>query len=186
MSEPLEAHLEGCRRFEARAQKALYERLAPKMLAVCARYARSTPDAEDILQDGFIKVFQKIDNYSGKGSLEGWIRSIIVRTAIDYYRKTKKQEKEVDIDEQFTDELSEEMVDQLNVDYLLGVIQSLPSGYRMIFNLFAIEGYTHKEIAKQLGINESTSRSQYTRARALLKKRISEDHQHKSIFRDVI
>ena len=78
------------------------------------------------------------------------------------------------------------MVDQLNVDYLLSVIQSLPSGYRMIFNLFAIEGYTHKEIAKQLGINESTSRSQYTRARALLKKRISEDHQHKSIFRDVI
>ncbi|MEM6767068.1 MAG: RNA polymerase sigma factor [Bacteroidota bacterium] len=186
MSEPVEAHLEGCIRFEARAQKALYERLAPKMLAVCARYARSTFDAEDILQDGFIKVFQKIGDFSGKGSLEGWVRRIMVRTAIDHYRKTKKQDKEVDIDEQFTDELSAEMVDQLSVDYLLSLIQTLPSGYRIVFNLFAIEGYSHKEIAQQLAINESTSRSQYTRARALLKKRISEDNQHKSIFRDVI
>ena len=181
-----EALIKSCIDRQANAQRELYERFSPQMLGVCYRYARDMSEAEDILQEGFIKVFQKIEAYHFKGTLEGWIRKIMVHTAIDFLRKRKQQMKETEIQEAMGEEVSDEIIDRLELEYLYGVIQSLPTGYRLVFNLYAIEGYSHQEIGTQLGISASTSRSQYTRARTLLKKRIREDRMETNIYKDVI
>jgi RNA polymerase sigma-70 factor (ECF subfamily) len=152
------------------AQKAFYEKFAGKMMGVCLRYARNSDEAEDVLQDAFIKIFNKIPEYVKKGSLEGWIRRIVVNTALDSYRKNKKHQK--DVEASSVDYLLEQksyIVEELNAQDLLVIINNLPEGYRMVFNLFAIEGYSHKEIAEQLGITESTSKSQYSRAKKVLR-----------------
>jgi len=152
------------------AQKAFYEKFAGKMMGVCLRYARNSDEAEDVLQDAFIKIFNKIPEYVKKGSLEGWVKRIVVNTALDSYRKNKKHQKDVEAGS--VDYLLEQksyIVEELKAQDLLIIINNLPDGYRMVFNLFAIEGYSHKEIAERLDITESTSKSQYSRAKKVLR-----------------
>ncbi len=171
---------------EAHAQRELYTLMSPQLMGVCMRYARNVPEAEDILQEGFIKVFQKIKKYNFQGSWEGWVRRIMINTAIDYLRKQKNYQYQLSIEEGEGLSVSTQEIDELELEYLYQVIQELPPGYRLVFNLYAIEGYSHKEIGQQLGISESTSRSQYTRARAILIKRIREDSMETNTFRNAI
>lgn len=179
--------ISGCVQQKPLAQRDLYNMFAPKMLAVCFRYAKDRDEAEDMLQEGFIKVFQSIHKYQDSGSLEGWIRRIMVNTAIDMIRKNKAMKMETPLDDYLTETIGADAItDNLEVEYLLNIIQTLPTGYRVVFNLFAIEGYSHAEIAEQLNINESTSRSQYTRAKILLKKRINEDCVDLQQYQDAI
>jgi len=164
-----------CLKGDARAQRALFEKFAPKMLGVCLRYAKNTEQAEDVLQDGFVKVFTKLSNYSGNGSLEGWIRRIIVNTALDEIRRNVKFKDNVNVDDvDYKLELNSHIVEGLAADDLMKIVNDLPDGYRVVFNMFAIEGYSHKEIAMQLNISENTSKSQYSRARAYLKVKLEE------------
>ncbi len=152
------------------AQKTFYEKFAGKMMGVCLRYARNSDEAEDVLQDAFIKIFNKLPEYVKKGSLEGWVRRIVVNTALDSYRKNKKHQQDVEAGS--VDYLLKQksyIIEELNAQDLLVIINNLPEGYRMVFNLFAIEGYSHKEIAERMGITESTSKSQYSRAKKVLR-----------------
>jgi RNA polymerase sigma factor (sigma-70 family) len=165
--------LQGCKEKNLNAQKLLYERFAKKMMGVCLRYADSTAEAQDILQDAFIKIFEKMDSYHGTGSLEGWIKKVMVNTALDNFRKNKHERNNIELDVNIASHNSyEESYDSLSAKDLLKIIQKLPIGYRTVFNLFAIEGYSHKEIGEMLGINESTSKSQYSRAKSHLQKAI--------------
>jgi len=184
MHQPDAGVIKDCINGKASAQKALYEYYAPKMLAVCNRYAHKTAEAEDILQDAFVKVFKNIHKYKETGSIQAWIRRVCVNTAIDYVRKEKYHHRELELKEAGTQEVSETALDMLEVEYLFKIIQALPKGYRLVFNLYAIEGYSHAEIGKKLTISESTSRSQYARARALLKQRISEAYMDTNIYKD--
>jgi RNA polymerase sigma-70 factor (ECF subfamily) len=141
------------------------------MMGVCLRYTNNYEEAQDVLQDGFIKVFNKLSKFVNKGSLEGWVRRIMVNTALDHYRKNKKFQKDIEIDAvSFKLEKQEYIVESINAQDLLKIIQTIPEGYRVVFNLFAIEGYSHKEIAEQLGVTESTSKSQFSRAKKMLRK----------------
>lgn len=164
----------GCKRGEAWARKQLYEQFAPAMLSVCTRYAGNRETARDLLQDGFIKVYTKINTYSGSGSFAGWLRRIFVTTALEFLRHNDVIKQSVNIDEcsEIADEIGHSAVEKLSADDLLKCIAELPDGYRTIFNLYAIEGYTHAEIAEMLHIQESSSRSQFGRARLLLQKNI--------------
>jgi RNA polymerase sigma-70 factor (ECF subfamily) len=166
--------INGCRRQEGRFQEALYKLYASKMYAVCLRYADNSHYAEDILQEGFIKVFNNISKFREEGSFEGWIRRIMVNTAIEFIRKTAVYAREMEIEKvgHYRDEF--DVVDKLCADDLMKLIQSLPAGYRTVFNLYAIEGYAHKEISVMLGINEGTSKSQLARARYLLQSKLKE------------
>lgn len=140
------------------------------------RYTANKEQAQDILHDGFIKVLTHFKSYSGEGSLEGWIRRVIVNTALEFLRKNDALKKSADLADYY-DSFSAgndlNAISQLNAKEIIGMIQELPAGYRTVFNLFAIEGYSHKEIGEQLGITESTSRSQYVRAKQLLQKKIN-------------
>jgi len=155
-----------CNLQDPAAQRELYEKFSRKMFGVCLRYGNSKESAEDLLQEGFVKVFIKLSSFKNEGSLEGWIRRVIVNTALDHLRQQKISWSNIEIQE---DALVTEQ-DFGNVDQkeLLKLIQKLPDGYRTVFNLYAIEGFNHQEIAKELGINENTSKSQYSRARAQL------------------
>lgn len=186
MFQPHKALVKKCIRKDPAAQKELYQRFSPALMAVCYRYAPDRDAAEDMLQEGFIKIYQKLDRYNFKGSLEGWMRRIVVNTAIDILRKNKHQQKETDIEDAYGEEVSDDAIDSLELEYLFNLIQNLPDGYRVVFNMYAVEGYSHKEIGMKLGISESTSRSQYTRARSLLKKRMYEDSLETKLYRDAI
>ena len=162
-----------CLNENSKAQKALFDKFAPKMLSVCLRYMKNTEQAEDALQDGFIKVFRYLKSYENTGALEGWIRRIIVNTCLDELKKNKKLLLNVSVEEvEYKLESNDFVKEQMMADDLLKLIQSMPEGYRVIFNMFAIEGYAHQEIATKLGISESTSKSQYLRARGYLRERI--------------
>lgn len=150
------------------------------MFGVCLRYARDRAEAEDLLQEGFVKIFERINQFDGKGSLEGWIRRVMVHNAIDWVRKQRYIRQETELDAAFGTPC-DELPDSLSLEYLYQIVQDLPPGYRVVFNLFAIEGYSHAEIAERLGVTESSSRSQYTRAKAALQKRIHEDHLDQSL-----
>jgi RNA polymerase sigma-70 factor (ECF subfamily) len=164
-----------CSRGNAKAQRALFDKFAPKMLAVCMRYLKNIDEAEDALQDGFVKVFQKIPEFKMEGSLEGWIRRIMVNNSLDAIRRNKKQLLEDDVDSvQHKVSFTDFQFDDMDLQYLMKIIQSLPDGYRVVFNMFAIEGYSHKEIAETLGVSENTSKSQYSRARALLREKLEQ------------
>lgn len=165
--------LEGCRRSDRRTQELLYKLLASKMLGVCMRYAKDRFEAEDMLQTGFVKVFQKVNEFRGDGSFEGWIRRIMVNTAIETYRKNQRMMNLVDIEEVYDAPQVTFDMNRLEVDDLMNLIQQLSSGYKLVFNLYAIEGYSHKEIADQLGITEGASKSQLSRARAILRDKLS-------------
>jgi len=159
---------------DGRAQKAFYQKFAPKMYGVALRFARDRDEANDILQEGFVKVFTYLSSYKGSGSLEGWIRRTVVNTAINYYKKNAKHQSYSDLDTVMIFEKSQDVsaLDQMSASELLEHINKLPDGYRTVFNLNIIDGYTHKEIGEMLDISENTSKSQLSRARAYLQKRI--------------
>ena len=153
------------------AQKKFYDMFARKMMGVCLRYTNSYEEAQDVLQDAFVKIFKKLPEFQSKGSLEGWIRRIMVNTALDAYRKAKKHQSNVDVDSVgYLLDSEDYTIENINAQDLLKIIQSIPEGYKVVFNLFAIEGYSHKEIADRLGVTESTSKSQYSRAKKMLRK----------------
>lgn len=162
-----------CAKGNSKAQRALFDKFAPKMLAVCQRYLRNNQEAEDVLQDGFVKVFQKIVDFKMEGSLEGWIRRIVVNTALDTIRKNKKLLDDVQVEEvQYKVSFTDHQFDGMDLAQLMKLIDEMPDGYRIVFNMFAIEGYSHKEIADTLGVTENTSKSQYSRARAFLRTQL--------------
>lgn len=159
---------------DSKTQRIFYQQLAPKMYGICLRFALINEDADDILQDGFIRVFNHIKDFREEGSLEGWVRRTIVNTAINYYKKKIKQGIKTDL-EYVKGQIKEQnnIIERMSADELLILINELPPGYRMVFNLNIIEGYTHKEIGKMLEISENTSKSQLSRARSSLQKKIS-------------
>ena len=166
-----EVILEGCLRNDSVAQRELYNTYSPKMLAVCFRYAHSREDAEDMLQEAFIKVFTQLRTFENRGSFEGWIRRIVVHTCINTLKKNKKFNESVDLIHAASISIREETVPAVvQVKQIVDCIRSLPIGYRTVLNLFAIEGYSHREIAQLLDIEESTSRSQFTRAKGMLEE----------------
>src|SRR3954465_10825257 len=166
-----EAILQGCLKNNAAAQKALYLKYSAKMLVVCYRYAHKREDAEDMLQEGFIKVFSQIHTFESRGALEGWIRRIIVHTCINNLKKNKRFNESVDIIYANSIQVREESIPSIiQAKEVVECIRLLPIGYRTVLNLYAIEGFAHKEISFMLDIEESTSRSQYTRAKAMLEE----------------
>lgn len=142
------------------------------MLAVCLRYTRSRQEAEDVLQDGFIRVFDNIRKFNFNGSFEGWIRRIMVNCALRNFRKSSYQKEQIGIDDDYDMGSDSGIHDKLSEKELIGLINELPEGYKMVFNLYAIEGFSHKEIADIMGINEGTSRSQLNKARKQLQKKL--------------
>jgi len=169
--------VQGCIEKNTVAQKQLYYKYSRKMMGVCLRYCDRNEEGEDILQMGFINVFENIEAYRGIGPLEGWIRKIIVNAALTNLRKTKKLRNNIDIESsEFTNSLSSDYSDGFEAKELLKMIQTLPTGFRTVFNLHAIEGYSHKEIAEMLGITEGTSKSQYSRAKLHLQKLLLEQN----------
>jgi RNA polymerase sigma factor (sigma-70 family) len=163
--------IEKCREGDKVALQQLYKYYAPRMKGICLRYVYSASEAEDIFQDSFIKVLKNLKSYSFKGSFDGWIKKIVINTAIDHYKKNHNYRnnyvsyEEVEETEQDTSEIA----DQLSANELLEIIKKLPHGYRLVFNLYAIEGYSHSEIAETLQISESSSRSQLCKARYFIK-----------------
>ncbi len=169
--------LERCQAGDEKAFAELYHRYAPKMLGVCFRYAKSREEAEDMLQEGFIRLFKNINSYQSRGSFEGWIRRIIVNTAINYYKTQIKYNTTENFDNhRELGELQEEpiVVSDISQKKLLEMISELPKGYNMVFNMYVLDGFTHKEIADILEISENTSKSQLAKARKLLQKKITE------------
>ena len=167
--------IESCKRGDRASQKALYDRLASRMFPICIRYAGDRESAQDVLQDGFITLFTKLDDFKGDGSFEGWARRIFVTTALMHLRRKDALKMSDDLD--LARGLKAETVSQTqNLGYkeLMELIMTLPPGFRTVFNLYAIEGYSHKEIGDMLGISETTSRTQLSRARIWLQNKIKE------------
>jgi len=168
------ALIKKCIRQEKEAQKILFERYAPVLLGICRRYVLNMTEAEDILQEGFVKIFLNLGAFEGKGTLLNWMKKIMVNTAITYYHKNYKHRYHKEIDEAQSFVLpGNELTDMdFTRDELLEVIDSLPEGYRMIFNLYAVEGYKHREIAEMLEIDVNTSKSQYSRAKKTIRSHL--------------
>jgi len=167
--------VKGCIDKNAIAQKNLYEKFVRKMMGVCLRYCDSSEEAEDIVQNGFISIFENIESFRGTGSLEGWVRKIMVNTALTNIRKNKKLKQNIELDSVEFMIASNSHSESLEAKDLLKIIQTLPIGFKTVFNLYAIEGYSHKEIGEMLNISEGTSKSQYSRAKAHLQKIIPID-----------
>jgi RNA polymerase sigma factor (sigma-70 family) len=164
----------GCKRKDPLSQRMLYVAYAPKMMSVCYRYVSDKDIAKDILQEGFVKVFTKIGTYSGEGSFAGWVKRIFVTTSLEYLRQNDSMKLAVPLDEyeNIEDEISTSVFSRLSAEDLMGYIAKLPTGCRTVFNLYAIEGYSHSEIAKMLKIKENSSQSQLLRARRILQGNI--------------
>jgi RNA polymerase sigma factor (sigma-70 family) len=168
----------GCVRGSMKHQRVLYDRYAPRMMGVCMRYAANEQEAEDILQEGFITVFRKIDSFTGTGELGAWMRKVFLNTALMQYRKNKARLQDLDVEVVgFKLESGDDPFAQLSAADLMQMIQRLPPGARLVFNLYAVEGFDHNEIAEQLGISQGTSKSQYSRARELLRNMIEKEAQ---------
>jgi RNA polymerase sigma factor (sigma-70 family) len=176
----------GCANHERKAQKILYEKYSHFLLGVCMRYAIDKAEAEDILQDSFLKIFSNIEDFSGTGSFIGWLRKVAVNTAITHYHKNLKYRYHVDIDEYVTVETGTTSFEEdfFTSEELYKVLNELPTGYRMVFNLYAVEGYKHKEIAEILGIDTNTSKSQYSRAKAVIRDKLEKLGKLKSNYPD--
>ncbi len=166
--------IEGCCRNDRKAQKALYERYASILLGVCIRYSGRRDEAEDILQDGLIKIYFNIRDFAGKGSFINWMRKIMVNTAITHYHRNLKHQYHQDIEDIRETDIEGASLETADFtrEELLQVIRDLPQGYRIVFNLYAVEGYKHKEIAEILEIDVNTSKSQYSRAKGLIRKKL--------------
>jgi RNA polymerase sigma factor (sigma-70 family) len=167
--------IEGCVRHDRKAQQMLYDKYSRFLLGVCMRYASDRAEAEDILQDTFIKIFFSIGDYSGTGSFAGWLRKVAVNTSITHYHKYLKHKYHVEIEQYVSVEtgVSSFEDDLFTSDELFMVLNELPAGYRIVFNLYAVEGYKHKEIAEMLGIDTNTSKSQYSRAKASIRSKLN-------------
>jgi RNA polymerase sigma-70 factor (ECF subfamily) len=166
--------IEGCKKGEPKAQKRLFDHFSPKMYALCCRYISDKMEAEDVLVTAFTKIFDRMAQFKGEGSFEGWIRRIVVNESLTYLRRNKNMYLETDIEAADRQPDLRQVENDLEAEDLIKLIAELPSGYRMVFNLYAIDGYSHKEIAGQLGISENTSKSQLSRARTLLQKNLIE------------
>jgi len=166
--------IKGCILGERRMQEELYLRFSPRMYAVCLRYAYNAEEAEDILQEGFIKVFNKLTSFRNDGSFEGWIRRIFVNTAIEHFRRKRYMQPVTQNEEKGIEGNYLSALDDMAEKDILGLIQRLSPGYKTVFNMYVIEGYTHKEIADMLGISEGTSKSQLSRAKVILQDMVKE------------
>jgi len=166
--------LAGCIRGESSAQKKLFDTYSRMLLGVCNRYASSIEEAEDIMQEGFVKIFRSVREFKGDGSLVAWMRRIMINTAITHYHKMLKHRYHDDLDEVKETKFEDHRYEQSDFtrEELYNVIQRMPGGYKMVFNLYAVEGYKHREIAEILDIDENTSKSQYSRARKWLQERL--------------
>lgn len=160
--------ISGCIDGDRRMQEELYRRFSPRMFAVCLRYAGSAEEAEDILQEGFIKVFKKLNTFRKEGSFEGWIRRIFVNTAIEHFRRKKYLQPVTEKEENTIEGSYLSVLDTLAERDIMELVQQLSPGYRTVFNMYVVEGYTHKEIGDMLGISEGTSKSQLSRAKVIL------------------
>jgi RNA polymerase sigma-70 factor (ECF subfamily) len=160
--------IQGCLNGERRMQEELYGRFAPKMYGVCLRYAGNSDEAQDILQEGFIKIFKKLSSFRGEGSFEGWIRRVFVNTSIEHFRRKNYLQPVTEKEENTIEGKYLSILDSLAERDILNMIRELSPGYRAVFNLYVIEGYTHKEIGDMLGISEGTSKSQLSRAKVIL------------------
>ena len=158
----------GCVNGDRKMQYELYQRFAPKMFGVCLRYAGNAEEAEDILQEGFIKIFKKIGSFRGEGSFEGWIRRIFVNTAIEHFRSKSYLQPITEKEESTVEGQYLSVLDNLAEKDIINLVQQLSPGYRTVFNMYVVEGYTHKQIADILGISEGTSKSQLSRAKLIL------------------
>ncbi len=165
--------INGCIQQDRRCQMLLYRKYSPVLYAITLRYAVDRSQAEDMLQEAFIKVFKNIQNFRNEGSFEGWLRRITVHTSIEWLRKHQVMNQMAEIEKVPLQYVNEDAIQKLAAEDILRMIQDLPQGYRTIFNLYAIEGYSHKEIGEMLGISEGTSKSQFARARYQLEKKIN-------------
>ena len=170
---------------DRRMQELLYKTFSAKMYGVCLRYAGNAEDAQDILQEGFIKVFRNLDRFRAEGSFEGWIRRIFVNTAIEHYRRAVNMYPVSESQENNIEDKDWSAFDKLAVKDLMKLIQDLSPGYRAVFNLYVVEGYTHKDIAAMMGISEGTSKSQLARAKMILQKKVNQflDEKRRSLTR---
>ncbi len=166
--------LVGCQKNDRAAQQQLYKSYSGKMYALCCRYVKNKMEAEDVLVTAFTKVFDKIDQFKSEGSFEGWIRRIVVNEALTWIRKNRSLYLETDLEKADYEPDYDKLSDHLEAEDLLRLIQLLPTGYQLVFNLYAIDGYSHKEIAEQLNISENTSKSQLSRARVYLQKLLAQ------------
>lgn len=169
--------IKGCLRGDRTSQQKLYDQFSRKLYGICLRYVRDPMEAEDILVSAFTKIFEKIDQFKGEGSFEGWLRRIVVNDALTFLRRSRNMYLETDLEAADREPDYQNISHQLEAEDLMHMIQQLPSGYRVVFNMYAIDGYTHKEIAEQLGISENTSKSQLSRARVVLQKMLL-DYEH--------
>lgn len=172
--------IKGCLENDRRMQQELYNRFAPKMYGVCLRYTGNGDDAQDVLQDGFVKVFRKLDSFRSEGSFEGWIRRVFVNTAIEHFRRKHYMQPVTEREENTLESKTLTALDGLSEKDILKLVQQLAPGYRAVFNLYVVEGYSHKEIAEMLDITEGTSKSQLSRAKVILQDMIK---QHTGIVR---
>ena len=177
MLETEEKMIKGCINGDRRCQRTLYDRFASKMLGVCMRYAKDRSEAEDMLQEGFIKVFLNISRFRNDGSFEGWIRRIMVFTAINMFNQRNRKFKESLDSEGYDGVYDDQVIERISAREIVALIQQMPEGYRTIFNLYAVEGYTHREIGELLHIAEGTSKSQYSRARHYMQNVLTK-HDH--------
>lgn len=176
MKQELDKIISACLANKQSAQKELYELFSPKMYGVCLSYAVDRDEAADLLQEGFIKVFEKLESFKNEGSFEGWIRRIIVNTALENFRKKNKMYLVNIVKLDVVDEIEDDEIDffsDIEISYVLQIIQDLAPRYRMVLNLYALEGYSHKKIAEYMGISEGTSKSQLARARAILVEKVN-------------
>jgi len=162
-------------------QEELYRRFSPRMYAVCLRYAGNSEEAEDILQEGFIKIFKKLGSFRSEGSFEGWIRRIFVNTAIEHFRRKRYLQPVTEKEENTVEGSYLSVLDNLAERDIMELIQQLSPGYRTVFNMYVVEGYTHKEIGDMLGISEGTSKSQLSRAKVILQQMVKKYLEEKEL-----
>lgn len=162
--------IQGCIRGDRLMQELLYQKYSSKMYGVCLRYSGNLEDANDLLQEGFIKIFKNLTKFRGEGSFEGWIRRIFVNTSIEHFRKKVKLYHVTEVQENTIEDYDLNILDTLAEKDIISLVNELSPGYKAVFNMHVIEGYSHKEIADMLGINEGTSKSQLARAKGVLKK----------------
>jgi len=166
-------------------QELLYKKFSPKMYAICLRYAGNTDDAQDLLQDGFIKVYKNLDKFRNEGSFEGWMRRVFVNTSIEHFRRKVNLNSITENEEKGIEDSAWNVLDSLAEKDIIQLVQELSNGYRTVFNLYVVEGYSHKEIGDMLGISEGTSKSQLARAKMILQKKVNQflDEKRRSLTR---
>ncbi len=172
----LEALIQGCKNKNTKSQEQLYQLYSGKLFSICLKYSRNYAEAQDNLQDGFLIIFDKITQFKNSGSLEGWLKRVMINNVLQQYRKTPFLELVNDVADETEINLDDETI---NIDYLLKIIQELPDRYRLVFNLYVIDDYSHKEISEMLGITIGTSKSNLSRAKVILKDKIDTINQNK-------